>query len=441
MPTINSRFYIKSSESVIFKKSYEALSTIIQRIYGKKIPVVGTLDENDINRELGRTTLDLSKYPYAMIVPTNLTDNLESYNTFDLKKYGTEPIKHSDGYYYTFHLKPVRLTCSVTFFSQNFNDILNYMSNWNFNAREGTFKLRTKEGMSFDIHVSIEPDINFPTKDYSEGSPLKVVSTIILDTYVGEVYKSPELKCIKNNIRLVLAPDFEDLEPSLLLGPEEDNPLKVTSYGEPRIEPDPEPIPQPIVTDFDYMVLRYMWEIGSDLDTETAIVNADNIPSINNLYVGWKSSNSLEQGPSVPRYDLDINESVLYWPGDERHSGQEGILLNYKKLISDEYKSLLPKIIQIKLSATWYTSAGSTLPHIRIEAYKGGEMIKSNDTTFINVGGKLIKIRDSSGVEKDYIDVDITKEISYRPDYTHVATLYLNKETGAASISTNVDDI
>lgn len=211
--------------------------------------------------------------------------------------------------------------------------------------------------------------------------------------------------------------------------------------GEPRTEPDPEPIPEPIVTDFDYMVLRYIWEICSDLDTETAIINADNIPSINNLYVGWKSSISSDQGHSVPRYNLDIDESILYWPGDERQSGQEGILLNYKKLISDEYKSFLPRVIQIELSATWFGAAGSTLPHIRIEAYKGGKMVKSDETTFINEGGKLIKIRDSSGIEKDYIDVDITRKISSQPNYTHVATLYLNKETGAASISTETNDI
>lgn len=209
MPTINSKFYIKSSESPIFLKSYEALQTVIKRIYGQNLQIVGTLDENDINRELGRTTLDLTKSPYVMITPTNLTDNLESYQSFSLKKYGTEPVKHTDGYYYSFHLKPVRLTCAVSFFSQSFLDILQFMSKWNFNAREGTFKLTTKQGLSFDIHVSLEADLNFPSKDFSQGNPLKVLTAITLDTYVGEIYKSPELKFIKPCIKLVTVEDFD----------------------------------------------------------------------------------------------------------------------------------------------------------------------------------------------------------------------------------------
>lgn len=209
MPTINSKFYIKSSESPIFLKSYEALQTVIKRIYGQNLQIVGTLDENDINRELGRTTLDLAKSSYAMITPTNLTDNLESYQSFSLKKYGTEPIKHTDGYYYSFHLKPVKLTCAVSFFSQSFLDILQFMSKWNFNAREGTFKLTTKQGLSFDIHVSLEADLNFPSKDFSQGNPLKVLTAITLDTYVGEIYKSPELKFIKPSIKLVTVEDFD----------------------------------------------------------------------------------------------------------------------------------------------------------------------------------------------------------------------------------------
>lgn len=219
MPTINSRFYIKSSSSPIFTKSYEALRTILQRVYGEKIPVIGTLDENDINRELGRTTLDTSTYPYIMVTPTNMSPNEESYNAFTLKKYGTTPKQHTDGYWYTFHLKPVRVTVTVNFFSQSLIDCLNFMSNWSFNSREGTFKLNTNEGLSFDIHVEIQGDINFPTRDFAEGSPLKVIGTIILDTYVGEIYKSPNLKGVRKDIRIVTAADFKDLEPSIALDP------------------------------------------------------------------------------------------------------------------------------------------------------------------------------------------------------------------------------
>lgn len=219
MPTINSRFYIKAVDSPIFLKSYESLKTILARIYGKEIPVVGSLDENDINRELGRVTQNVAQYPYFIVVPSNLTDNLESYNSYDLKKYGTNPIKFGD-YWYTFHLKPVKLTCSIIFQSQSFLDIVKYMSNWNYNAREGTFRLKTKEGVSFDIQVHIEPDASFPSKDFAEGNPLRVLSTIVLDTYVGEIYKSASLEKMLTQYRIITSSDFIlDEEHSILLNP------------------------------------------------------------------------------------------------------------------------------------------------------------------------------------------------------------------------------
>lgn len=214
MPTINSRFYIKSNVSPIFLRSYEALKTIIRRIYDDStIPVVGTLDENDVNRELGRTTQNTKNYPYFMITPTTLTEVVDRFNNFALKKYGTAPVKMEDGFYYTFHLMPVTLTCNVSFFTQSFSDALSFMSSWMFNKREATFKLKTKNSpLSFDIAVVIEPDLACPTKDFSEGNPLKITSTLTLYTYVGEIYKSPEIKCAREKLNILKFGDFSDYD-------------------------------------------------------------------------------------------------------------------------------------------------------------------------------------------------------------------------------------
>lgn len=432
MPTINSRFYIKSSESPIFVKSYEALRTILQRVYGEKITIIGTLDENDINRELGRTTLDTSSYPYIMVTPTNMTTNDESYNDFALKKYGTEPKQHTDGYWYTFHLKPVRVTVTVSFFSQSFSDCLKFMSNWSFNSREGTFKLNTKSGISFDIHVDIQGDLNFPTRDLTEGSPLKVTGTLILDTYVGEIYKSPTLKGLRKDIRLVLAPDFDDLEPSISIDPVEEQLVKITRYNVVNAcdvpEPEPEPGPEPVITEFDYIVLRYMWTSGKDLDTYTSFTNLTNLPNINNQIVGWSRLTSVPEGSSVPR-------CILYWAGDNQGRGQESILLNYSNLKAGDNYNLLPDILQMQMQATWYSSVGTAPVYIRIEAYKGGTMsFNTGAHAFVNTGGQIVKIKDVDGIEKDFVDVEVLNLSSNLHQYNDVASVTINKKTGAARI-------
>jgi len=209
MPAINSRFYIKASDSPIFTKSYESIKTIIKRIYGKEIITVGTLDSEDINRELGRVTQNVSKYPYVSVTPTNLTNNPEGFNDFVLKKYGTSPLKAKDGYYYTYHLKPVKLTCTVSFFSQSLKDCIDFMSCWSYCEGADSLKLKTKAGNSIDIQYHIEPDLSFPTKDFTEGSPLKVITTLVIDTYVGEIYKSPEIKCARKDIQIVTGVDLD----------------------------------------------------------------------------------------------------------------------------------------------------------------------------------------------------------------------------------------
>lgn len=213
MPTINSRFYIKSTESPILKASYEFIKKMLARISGiPNIQVNGTLDSNDINRELGRTTLDISQYPYFNLVPTQLEDNLESYNSFTLKKFGTDPMQGKDSYWYSFHLRPCKITFTSAFFTQDFVEAINFMSNWHFNAREGTFKLSTKEGFTVDIRVEIDPTISFPAKDFESGSPFKIESTFSLYTYTGDIYKSPTLQCLKKELKIIPSVEVENLE-------------------------------------------------------------------------------------------------------------------------------------------------------------------------------------------------------------------------------------
>lgn len=193
MPTINSSFYIRSSDSPIFNASYEAVKNIIQRITNiKDLEVVSTI-HTDVSREYGRGTLDTKKYPYVVVIPSSINDNYQSYNGFALKKYGTQPIRNGE-YYYNFHLRPAEVIFSILFYSQSLEDSIKFMTNWHSNVREGTLVLKSEEGQAVTIYIRLEPNVNFPTRDFQDGNPLKVEANITMYTYTGDVYKIPVLK-------------------------------------------------------------------------------------------------------------------------------------------------------------------------------------------------------------------------------------------------------
>ena len=194
-----------------------------------------------------------------------------------------------------------------------------------------------------------------------------------------------------------------------------------------------------IIENADYIVLKYIWTDGQDLDTETAIVNATNISSINNQYIGWKSSTNQGFGPSVPRR-VDENNCVLYWAGDNMGSAsesspkEENILINVKNLLSETYYDNLPLDIIAKLSATFYTQISSKPVKLELVGYKGGTM-KYSDYKFFNEGGEHIKIRDNMGVEHDSISLFVSNISQTLQEYRDIASITINKENKQFKLS------
>lgn len=211
MPTINSIYYIESSESPIFNESYESLKKILKRIWGEEIEVYGTIQDSDINREQGRIDQKVGMKPYFVLRPSSFEDNLNSYNGFSLKKYGTKPVRAENGYFYGFHLKPCKLLCSVSFYCTSMPEMLKFMSTWHFNSREFTFALDVG-GYNVDIHVDVEPTLTVPTRDLSGPNPLRVEANLSLYTYTGNVYKSPAVETLTNELYIVKTATILDWE-------------------------------------------------------------------------------------------------------------------------------------------------------------------------------------------------------------------------------------
>lgn len=136
-----------------------------------------------------------------------------------------------------------------------------------------------------------------------------------------------------------------------------------------------------VIKDVDYLVIRYKWTTGSDLDSHTRITNSSST-NISNYAVGWYA-NSLEY---IPNNNSDIQTNLMNWAGDNTGTGQESILINISNM-KERYSSDLPNVVNIELRCGWYGSIGGDV-YIQVDGYKNGTMSKSG-RAWINTGGEL----------------------------------------------------
>ena len=160
--------------------------------------------------------------------------------------------------------------------------------------------------------------------------------------------------------------------------------------------------------DFDFIVIRYIYEAvaGINLDTRTAIVDVD--PSVDGDDVGFGRGYQVGTFPNF----------YLQHAGDNTSStgGQEVVLVNVKT-ITQMWPTVNP--INIRLRAFWGDVRLNGLITIEFETYRGGAMIQVGDN-FINDGGTQIdkaqiqRVVNSQGggVSNDGEDMGI---ISYFP--------------------------
>ena len=150
---------------------------------------------------------------------------------------------------------------------------------------------------------------------------------------------------------------------------------------------------------FEFAVVRYEWTSlgGVDLDTRTNISQ----PPISGV-VGW------DRDTQVGQY--------LTWGGDNTETGEESILIDFKKIDSD-YP--LEPLIKINLSAFWFEERNSGNFVLRFETYRGGTMTQ-NGYAFENSGGDLVQsevlTRNVITQIDDDVDGELVGVIKYNPD-------------------------
>ena len=187
----------------------------------------------------------------------------------------------------------------------------------------------------------------------------------------------------------------------------------------------------------DYVVIRYIWTDGKDLDTDTRIMNSSD-ETINNLATGYHDG-QYGGHSHVPTDASSYEDSILWWTGDNMGTGEENILINIKKL--KEYQDTFPpymdryppvtSLLRIKLEATWYSEVGIEPVKAVINAYKGGTMV-TDGFVYHNEGGEQLQLTDSQGNQSQEVAVTVGNVPTVKHQYAEVANFFYDKTTDRA---------
>lgn len=191
-----------------------------------------------------------------------------------------------------------------------------------------------------------------------------------------------------------------------------------------------------ILRDVDYIVIRYKWTTGSDLDTYTRITNST-ATNVSNYGIGYYGGGG--SANHIPTDNSDYNTNLMYWAGDNTGTGQEGVLINITNM-KERYASILPNVVHIDLHCGWWGTVGTTPVYIQVDGYKNGTMTRSG-TTWINVDGEhkyeieeqIFNINDTGTFHGDAERVGVIPEDDW---VVHkVATLDYNQTTKNAVLT------
>ena len=204
---------------------------------------------------------------------------------------------------------------------------------------------------------------------------------------------------------------------------------------------------QIILPDFDYLTFTYNWSgnDGRDLDSATTMRNTG-IPitdttTLEDYYVGYGGIT-----PSTsPPYADKVREYIQHG-GDNTSSGDEGALINWKKICAyKDYVSEGITTLYCDIYANWYNVKKNGNLIISFKTYKGdsGMTLDKDKHIFIPNDGTVI-VSDGVKTDKIYVnahgnpnvcnDVDLVKRF-----YSKVATLEYYIKTKVAILNAYYD--
>ncbi len=231
------------------------------------------------------------------------------------------------------------------------------------------------------------------TTDVAVYGGLKDVVIKSLPSFIGSSGTFFDKNSGVFTFRSIRHPTGEDQWGDIVLGHKSDPDYTVTL-----------PIDQAIlvvIPEFDYFVVKFTWG-SKDVDIKcgfagnpTSVVyrdktfNTSAVSNLNNKYVGWNQGNNTSFG----------GKTVLRWGGDATGGQGETVYFNAREINAYPYPgqkgvatnatNMIPRTLDLRLAAGWYTSGASGNITCTIYCYLGGTMNQSG-TNFNNAGGKTV---------------------------------------------------
>lgn len=128
-----------------------------------------------------------------------------------------------------------------------------------------------------------------------------------------------------------------------------------------------------VVFDADYMVVRYKFEDGRDLDMRVRVASPSRYMTIYREERKKIPFRYLGFGGQKSEKDLD-KKVITEWGGDNQGTGEEAVLINLKTLEKSSRKSLLSFTLDFR--AFWWVTPGRKPVKIYVQMFKGGKMVK-----------------------------------------------------------------
>lgn len=176
-----------------------------------------------------------------------------------------------------------------------------------------------------------------------------------------------------------------------------------------------------VIPEFDYLVLRYIWQDtdGTDFDTATGFENTG-LPDVDGKMVGWSMGWNTGTGTTQEK----VGDYLIHG-GDNMQSGNEAALIQMGPLLDGGNYDTLPLEIRCSIYGNWYGGKQDGNVTISFTAYKGGTMRKQG-FNFINDGGEEVYTGEASTVV-NASGHDNWEDI--KTLYSKVGTMIYNKES------------
>lgn len=175
------------------------LSKILTNPGGPRLRIV--VSQSDaVQRELERIEGEV-KYPYSALSISNIHKGHDMGYNSALRRNGLfVQGPNEGGVNYIYQLIPVTLTMSFRYWTTDFNDVLNFSTNWMLAERDAQFMIKNNL-IKIKIRVKLSEDLSTTPMEFTDYANIFVIDTTLdIYTYCGDINEVKKIRAFGINV-------------------------------------------------------------------------------------------------------------------------------------------------------------------------------------------------------------------------------------------------